>query len=65
MVPPSSETFGVDANSGCFLLLEQVKGHVGQNSQIMWTVVSAHPTLVCPKGWIKDPMHAVFDAPST
>ena len=53
----------MDANFLGLFLLEQVQCDMTEDSEILRTMILAHPTLIFPKGNIKDPMESVLDSP--
>ena len=63
VVPTSFETSGLDAHLGGLFLFQEIKGHVAQDSEVLWGMGFANAAVILPEGDIQHPVHRVFNAP--
>ena len=61
IIPSCLELFGVNADFGSFLLLEQIEDDVAKNSQIFGSLIFSYAAMVLVQGNIQPPMQLIFD----
>src|SRR5258705_3507264 len=64
-IPPSFESFGMNARFGCLFLTKQVKSNMPQNSEIMIRVACTYTREIFMKSYVKNPVDAILDSPVT
>ncbi len=65
VIPSGLEPFGLDADLGRLLLLEQTHGHLSQEGHIFRGMAGAYPGVVFAEDHIQYPVQGIFNAPMT
>src|SRR5205814_2135606 len=63
LTPTRFEALGFGAAFGSALVLEQIQGHVPQDSEVLWAVILVHATVIFVKSNIEHPVDAIFNPP--